>query len=63
MGYKPFGGPDLTDDVWLYGSDRETIFDVIANGRLGQCPAWGKTLDPVTVKSLAVYIWRKVMGY
>ncbi|HEY8518532.1 MAG TPA: c-type cytochrome [Gammaproteobacteria bacterium] len=58
-GYKPYGGPDLTDDVWLYGSDRETIRDVIANGRLGMCPAWGETLDAPTIKSLALYIWQK----
>jgi len=61
-GYKPYGGPDLTDDVWLYGSDRDAIYDVIANGRLGHCPAWGRTLDAATVKALAVYIWRRASG-
>lgn len=59
FGYKPYGGPDLTDDVWLYGGDRATIRDVIANGRLGMCPAWGNTLDAATIKSLALYIWQK----
>jgi cytochrome c oxidase cbb3-type subunit 3 len=61
-GYKPYGGPDLTDDVTLYGSDRDTIRDVIANGRLGKCPPWGQTLDASTIKALAVYIWRKANG-
>src|SRR5690606_9139047 len=37
-GYKPYGGPDLTDDVWLYGGDRMTISDVIRSGRQGVCP-------------------------
>ena len=59
-GYKPYGGPDLTDDVTLYGGDRATITDVIANGRLGTCPAWVQKLDAATIKSLAVYIWKKV---
>jgi cytochrome c oxidase cbb3-type subunit 3 len=59
-GYKPYGGPDLTDDVWLYGGDRATVADVITVGRLGKCPAWAGTLDAATIKSLAVYIWKKV---
>ncbi len=46
----------------LYGSDRDTIYDVIANGRLGECPPWGNTLDAATIKSLAVYIWNKSLG-
>lgn len=62
FGYAPYGGPALTDDVWLYGGDRETIYDVIANGRLGECPPWGDTLDAATVKSLAVYIWNRATG-
>ncbi|HLF12187.1 MAG TPA: c-type cytochrome [Gammaproteobacteria bacterium] len=59
-GYKPYGGPDLTDDIWLYGGDRAAIVDVIANGRLGTCPAWVYKLDEATIKSIAVYLWRKV---
>lgn len=63
MGYKPYGGPDLTDDIWLYGGDAATIFSVISAGRLGTCPPWGKTLDAATIKSLAVYIWNTASGY
>lgn len=58
-GHVPFGGPNLRDDNWLYGDSREVIRDVIANGREGQCPAWHDTLDYVTVKALAVYIYRE----
>ncbi|MFL2546834.1 MAG: c-type cytochrome [Candidatus Rariloculaceae bacterium] len=61
-GYVPYGGPNLRDDIWLYGSDRDTIHDVIANGRLGVCPPWGEALDVATIKSLAVYIWNMSMG-
>lgn len=63
MGYKPYGGPDLTDDIWLYGGDRPALFSSISAGRLGQCPPWGKTLDAATIKSLAVYIWNTASGY
>jgi cytochrome c oxidase cbb3-type subunit 3 len=62
MGYKPYGGPDLTDDIWIYGSDRGAITASIAAGRMGRCPAWVDKLDAATIKSLAVYIWRKVQG-
>jgi cytochrome c oxidase cbb3-type subunit 3 len=59
-GYKPYGGPDLTDDVSLYGNDRAAITESISKGRMGRCPAWIHTLDAATIKSLAVYLWRKI---
>ncbi len=62
LGYKPYGGPDLTDDVWLYGNDRAAITASITAGRLGRCPAWADKLDAATIKSIAVYLWRKVQG-
>lgn len=62
-GYKPFGGPNLTDDTWLYGSTREQILDVIANGRTGSCPAWNDTLSAATIKALSVYIYNRSMGF
>ena len=62
MGYRPYGGPDLTDEVWIYGGDRAAITASIAAGRMGRCPAWADKLDAATIKSLAVYLWRKVQG-
>jgi cytochrome c oxidase cbb3-type subunit III len=59
-GYKPYGGPDLTDDVWLYGGDRASVVASIAGGRMGRCPAWVDELDAATIKSIAVYLWRKI---
>jgi cytochrome c oxidase cbb3-type subunit 3 len=59
LGYKAYGGPDLTDGVWLYGNTREQIRDVLANGRKGTCPAWADVLNAATVKALAVYLYRK----
>lgn len=62
-GYTPFGGPDLTDDVWLFGASGQEIYDVLANGRMGVCPAWAEELDAATIKALAVYIYNKANGY
>lgn len=62
-GYKPFGGPDLMDDIWLFGDSREQVYDVIYNGRTESCPAWSETLGPATIKALAVYIFNKANGF
>lgn len=55
-GDRTQGAPNLTDQVWLFGSDRATIRNTIVNGRMGVMPAWEDRLDPVTIKSLAVYV-------
>ena len=55
-GDQDFGAPNLTDAIWLYGGDRETIYESVYEGRKGVMPSWEARLDPVTVKSLAVYV-------
>ncbi|WP_319530728.1 cytochrome-c oxidase, cbb3-type subunit III [uncultured Cohaesibacter sp.] len=55
-GMQELGAPNLTDAIWLYGGDRETIIETITNGRKGVMPTWEARLDPVTIKSLAVYV-------
>jgi cytochrome c oxidase cbb3-type subunit III len=55
-GNQELGAPDLTDAIWLYGSDEATIIDIITNSRASVMPAWIDRLDPVTVKSLAIYV-------
>lgn len=62
-GYKPYGGPDLSDDIWLYGGSRDAIFVSIADGRMGVCPPWWDTLDAATIKALGVYLYRRSLGY
>jgi cytochrome c oxidase cbb3-type subunit 3 len=56
-GKYEFGAPTLNDAIWLYGSDRQTILDVITNGRGGMMPAWHTRLDDATIRKLAVYIY------
>ncbi|MDO9294587.1 cytochrome-c oxidase, cbb3-type subunit III [Bradyrhizobium sp.] len=55
-GNQELGAPDLTDKIWLYGSDEAVLIDTITNGRAGVMPAWVERLDPSTVKALAVYV-------
>lgn len=55
-GNPELGAPDLTDKIWLYGSDEATLIETISNGRAGVMPAWVERLDPATIKALAVYV-------
>ena len=55
-GNKEVGAPNLTDAIWLYGSDLEQIVETVNNGRGGVMPAWTGRLDPVTIKSVTVYV-------
>ncbi|WP_050386090.1 cytochrome-c oxidase, cbb3-type subunit III [Bradyrhizobium pachyrhizi] len=55
-GNQALGAPNLTDRIWLYGSDEDTLVETISYGRGGIMPAWSGRLDPVTVKALAVYV-------
>ncbi|WP_404366668.1 cytochrome-c oxidase, cbb3-type subunit III [Sphingomonas sp. MMS24-J45] len=55
-GGRQVGAPNLTDGIWLYGGDRETLTRTITNARYGIMPAWNRRLDPVTIKMLATYV-------
>ena len=55
-GLQDQGAPDLTDAIWLYGGSRQAIVESIRTGRGGMMPAWTGRLDPVTLKSLAIYV-------
>lgn len=55
-GDRSLGAPNLTDAIWLYGSDVAAISATIHNPRNGVMPAWGDRLDPVTIKSLTLYV-------
>lgn len=55
-GNVELGAPNLTDAIWLYGGTREAVIESIRTGRGGQMPLWEGRLDPVTIKSLAVYV-------
>ena len=55
-GNRQFGAPNLTDPIWLYGGDAETLRTTITNARSGVMPRWGGRLDPVTIRMLAAYV-------
>lgn len=55
-GRRDIGAPNLTDAIWLYGSDRATIIEGLVNGRGGVMPAWEGRLDEGTLKALTIYV-------
>jgi cytochrome c oxidase cbb3-type subunit 3 len=55
-GNQELGAPNLTDKIWLYGSDEATIIETVTIGRSGVMPAWVGRLDPSTIKAMAVYV-------
>jgi len=55
-GQQAVGAPNLTDKVWLYGSDKASIVNRIMVGGGGQMPAWTGRLDASSIKSVAVYV-------
>jgi len=55
-GSRKVGAPNLTDGIWLYGSDRKTIRETIWNSRSGVMPTWGGRLDSMTIDALTVYV-------
>ena len=55
-GNPALGAPNLTDDVWLYGGDAETIEYAVRKGRNGQMPAFGESLSEERRKLLAAYV-------
>ncbi len=55
-GNREMGAPNLTNQIWLYGSSTEAIIEAIVNGRGAVMPAFSPRLDDTTIKSLAVYV-------
>lgn len=55
-GDKTQGAPNLTDAISLYGLDRASLKDTIANSRYGVMPRWGQRLDAATIRMLTAYV-------
>lgn len=63
-GNQDLGAPNLTDKIWLFGSDKATIEYGVTHGRGSVMPSWkgyfdkkDAKLDSAIVKSLAVYVY------
>lgn len=61
-GNQALGAPNLTDAVWLYGSDLETIRQTIRHGRSGVMPAWKTRLDEAEVHVIMAWLHSQARG-
>lgn len=49
------GAPNLTDEFWIYGGDRDAVYQTISGGRQGQMPGWEGRLSELQRKILTLY--------
>jgi cytochrome c oxidase cbb3-type subunit 3 len=62
-GNPALGAPNLTDNVWLYGSGGEsTIIETVTKGRGGVMPAWGDFLGKDKINLVAGYVYAMSHG-
>ena len=55
-GNQSLGAPNLTDEVWLYGSSEATIVQTILEGRQNRMPAHEDVLTPDQIKILTAWV-------
>ncbi|MDO8932629.1 MAG: cytochrome-c oxidase, cbb3-type subunit III [Rhodocyclaceae bacterium] len=56
-GNQDAGFPNLTDKVWLYGSQEADQIETVTKGRQNKMPAWGAFLGEAKVHLLTAYVW------
>lgn len=55
-GDREQGAPNLSDAIWLYGGDFDTIKETVTNSRFGVMPNWGSRLSEAQVRAVAAYV-------
>ena len=55
-GDRDQGAPNLTDAIWLYGGDKDTITQTVTNGRHGVMPNWNTRLSDTDIRAAALYV-------
>ncbi|MGB5789235.1 MAG: cytochrome-c oxidase, cbb3-type subunit III, partial [Pseudoalteromonas nigrifaciens] len=53
----PFGAPNLTDNVWLYGGSQRAVEETLNHGRAGVMPAWKDILGEDKIHLLTAYVY------
>ena len=50
------GAPNLTDAIWLYGGDVETLTETITYSRFGVMPPWQERLSEAEIRAVSSYV-------
>ena len=56
-GMAMLGAPDLTNNLWLWGSSEAALVDIITNGKMNRMPGFGDFLGEDKVHLLTAYVW------
>ena len=56
-GMQAMGAPNLTDKIWLYGGNLNSIIEGINKGRKNMMPAYKGIIDENKLHLLAAYVW------
>ena len=56
-GNQDLGAPDLTDEYWLYGHDKQSLRQTIVGGRHGVMPAHRELLGETRARLVSAYVW------
>ncbi len=56
-GNPAIGAPNLTDTIWLYGGDLESVETSIRDGRGGVMPSWRARLGENDARVVAAYVY------
>jgi len=56
-GNQMLGAPNLSDNIWLYGGEFETIRDAVLNGHNGNMPAHEPIIGPLRARLVAAWVW------
>ena len=51
------GAPNLTDQIWLYGGERETVRNTLRYGRAGVMPQWEDKLGNERIMLVVAYVY------
>ena len=50
------GAPNLTDAIWLYGGDYDTVHETVTYSRFGVMPNWNERLTEAQIRAVATYV-------
>ncbi len=55
-GDRAQGAPNLTDAIWLYGGDYDTLMETVTYSRFGVMPAWSGRLTEAQIRAVSAYV-------
>jgi cytochrome c oxidase cbb3-type subunit 3 len=55
-GNRDLGAPNLTDAIWLYGGDVDTLEHTVRYARFGVMPPWSERLSDAEIQAVTAYV-------